>query len=243
MNLSKEIYRPYGRGLGDCIGDLNYYSFLSKQKNEIIQLSLWYEKFKKQKWAWNISEVYPLLKEQERISLTKEGSNQNKNTLVPDCVFIKSTIQWKPNNSKKICYNFSGKSNKKHQNFPSLEIENSVVNDIKKLGYEMIRVGFPINLKDSLSTMSNCELFLGIDSGLAYLAAMARIPIVFVQNRINDSHFRILHKTKCFCLAKNDIELVEFMKKYQQDKFHFLRSIKREYIFKDTILEMENLFI
>ena len=166
--------------MGDAWSDINYFLNFSLEKKEIIRLSLWYKKGQTVKRVDKLKEILKLMKYKERIKLTEEEATEPKNNwrLGYKYPFIPTEIQWKPNKSKKICYQFDGKS-KKAKNFSSKEIEAHILNYIKEKGYRLIRLGWEKSLKQCALEASESELFIGIDSGMCYLAASVGIPIIF----------------------------------------------------------------
>ena len=123
-------------------------------------------------------------------------------------------IKWKPNSNRKVCYQFDGKS-KNEKRFPSKEVENEVLDSIKDRGYEIIRLGSGMTLEECVIAASECEIFIGIDSGMCYLAAAVGVPTFFCKNNRPSRLWEDTnHSNKHFILAKDYIELIDHLSKY-----------------------------
>lgn len=222
-DISKEIQRPYGQALGDCWSVLNYFISLGLEKDEIIRLSLWYPKGNSKKRADKLKEILPLLENDNIIHLGEWEPTSPKIHWTCGHIYppVSTQIKWKPNQSKKICYQFDGRS-KQAKNFPSKESENKVLNAAQDNGYKVIRLGEGMTLKECVTIASGCEIFLGIDSGMCYLAAAVGIPIFFCKNNRPHAIWESMnHSNKHFILTNNYIELINVFNKYVENGINY----------------------
>ena len=235
LPLSKEIQRPYGQGFGDCWSVLNYFIHESVKKQEITRLSLWYTKGAgRVKRADKLTEMLPLLENSEMIQLGEREPTEPKIhwTLGYEHPLIPTLIKWKENSSKKISYQFDAKS-KTEARFPSKEIEDRVLASIKLMGYEAIRVGAGMTLEECAEAMADSELFLGLDSGMAWMAGSVGVPVIFTKNNRHASLWDTNHSKKHFVLAGDYIKLLDFIKIYKRSGInHYLLSVRNGEFFR-----------
>ena len=114
--------------------------------------------------------------------------------------FLKTKIQWKENNNKIIAYQFDGR----HLNYNKNPNKNEIIyflNFFEKLGYNLINVGNFKPLSFIIKTLSECEFFIGVISGISIVANSVGCPINLLENnlpkwKVNKLKFTHLSKIK-----------------------------------------------
>ncbi len=214
--LSPNIQRPHGKGLGDCWSVINYFISLGLEKDETMRLSRWYPKGESIKRADKLTEMLPLFENNDIIQLGEWEPTVPKIHWTCGHAYppVPTKIKWKPNCSKQICYQFDGKS-KPAARFPSKEIEEKIFGHVKGQGYNVVPVGGGTTLEECVKMISECELFLGIDSGMCYLAAAVGIPIMFCRNNRPPIVWESTnHSNKHFILAEDYVALIDNISEY-----------------------------
>jgi ADP-heptose:LPS heptosyltransferase len=222
--ISKDIQTPYGKALGDCWSVINYFVNLGIERNEIMRLALWYPKGETKKRVDKLKEVLPLFEDCGMVELgewtpTVPKIHWTKGYEYP---FASTKIQWKPNSSKKICYQFDGRSHKA-KNFSSKEIEEEVLDSIGELGYDLIKLGSEKTLQQCVEAAAESEVFIGVDSGMCYLSASVGIPIIFCKNNRDSSIWDTAHSNKHHILVDNHTDLIKSIEEYKENglKYYF----------------------
>ena len=234
-NKTKEIYSPSGKALGDCWSIVNYCINLGLEKKEIVRLAPYYIKGESRKRPEKMLEILPLLEHDDMMEFVEEDPtlpipHWTEGYKYP---FIPTKKTWSPNQNKKICYQFDGKSRKGQKNFPSKEIEEKILEEIKNLGYKLIKLGHEISLKQCIQEASESEIFIGIDSGMCYLAASVGIPIIFCRNNRTRDVWDTAHSNKHFILTENYIELIDSIKKYKEKRLdYYLDNAENLHLYK-----------
>ena len=232
MDVSKEIYRPHGRGLGDCFSDLNWLVHLSRKKDEILQMSIFYEKGDRRKYVRKLEEMVPLLEEDYRIKLCDKTPTEPKKhwTWGGDKPMISTKVKWKPNDSGVICYQFDGQSHKQ-KNFPSKEKEDEVLNHMQSLGYKTIRLGGHQSLQECVDLCAEAEAFVGVDSGMAYLASCTGCPLFHVKNGMDIEFWHNVHANKHYLLSMDAEEFMDNFSKFNEDKSFYKENASNSHLF------------
>lgn len=216
--MKEKIYRVYGQALGDCWLSLNYLINLALQEKETLKVSYWYLNHSKKirRVDNKLKEILPLFKHANLIQLGEweptewkiPWQNLSKYPLTP------TIVSWSKNNSKKICYQFDAKS-KKGQSFPSKDIENELLKQIGQ-NYELIKLGFHQTLRQCVEELANCEIFVGVDSGMAHMAASVGTPLFYCQNNRDSSCWGTVHSNKRFVLGKDYLEVINHVNNYKR---------------------------
>lgn len=232
----EEIHSPHGKALGDCWSVVNYFINLGLEKKEIIKLSLYYIKGESIKRSDKMSEILPLLEHNDMIEFAEKDPTMPKIhwTAGYKYSFVSTKITWKPNRSKKVCYQFDGKSRKGEKNFPSEAIEGHILSHAEFLGYEVVQLGSGKSLKQCVIDASECEFFIGIDSGMCHLAASVGIPIIFCQNKRPSKTWETNHSNKHFILTKNYVDLINSISDYKSNGLdYYLQNASNLYLFRE----------
>ena len=210
MNKTNKIQRPYGRALGDCWSVINYFINYGLENNELINMSLWYQKGHKIKRADKIKDILSLLEHNEYIQVGEWKPTENKLhwNLGSAYPHIPTKMTWEPNESRQICYQFDGKSKKGQKNFGSIEEAQNLVNYIQNLGFKTVQVGGNKTLEHCVQDMAESEAFIGIDSGMCYMAASVGVPMVLVQNNTPMNRFTSSHSNKHFILCTDGSDAI-----------------------------------
>jgi len=227
--VSKDIQCPTASSLGDCWADINYCMGLGLERNEIIRLAAWRIKGSKKRWCNKLLEILPLFENDDMVQIveseaTVPGLGWRCGHIYPPS---STKIKWSPNSSKKICYQFDARS-KVPARFPSKEIEDEVLNHVIKLGYEVIKLSAEKTLKECVTEVANCEIFLGVDSGMATLTASVGTPIFFCKNNRPIEVWETMnHSKKHYIIANDYIELMYNISEYTANGIsHYVKNAK-----------------
>ena len=223
--IEKKVYRSYARGLGDCWLSINYILNLALNKNEVIDMSLWYAKGEKIRRVDKLKEILPLFEHSDLINLVELESTEPKihQNLFASFPCIPFKIKWKKNNSKKICYQFDAKS-RKNQRFPSKEIENDILCKIKNMGYKVIKLGGHLTLEECVIELSECEMMIGVDTGMPNITGSVGTPLLYCLNGRDLEAFKILHSNKHFLFAKDNNEVVKHILSYNEKGLQYYKE-------------------
>ncbi len=134
--LSTDIQSPCGRVLGDCWSVASYFINLGLERGETIRLSRWYRKGPARKRVDKLTEVVPLFEHDDFVQLVDEDPTEpiihwSRGYAYP---LIPTKIQWRANDSRKISYQFDGKSKKGLKMFPSKAVEDEVLASLTNAG-------------------------------------------------------------------------------------------------------------
>ena len=104
--------------------------------------------------------------------------------------------RWNPDPKVKIIgYQFDGASRPSLQNPPSTDLQ-------RLLGwapdYQFIKLGKPMTLEAIALTLVQCHMYLGICSGISYLAHSVRVPSVIIE--YNTPDVRLHHRAQDECI-------------------------------------------
>ena len=223
--IEKKVYRSYAKGLGDCWLSINYILNLALNKNEVIDMSLWYAKGEKIRRVDKLKEILPLFEHSDFINLveaepTEPKTPQNLFASFP-CVPFKT--KWKKNNSKKICYQFDARS-RKQQRFPSKEIENSLLSKIKNIGYTMVKLGGHLSLDQCVKELSECEMMIGVDTGMPNITGSVGTPLLYCLNNRSLNEFKVLHANKHFLFANDHNDVFDHVLNYKNDGLKYYKE-------------------
>lgn len=218
--MPNKIYCASGRGLGDCWATVNYLFNKSLELREEVVVSSWYYNRRKKKRDVNykLNEIISLIDCDGKISVTDdEGDRYLSWKEVFSSPYLPSKIKWTPNDSKVFCYQFDGKSHK-CKNLPPKD-EELVLKTMKDEGYETIRLGKHLSLKECLEIMSHSELFLGVDSGMMHVAHSSGVPTYIARNLRLAEHIEESHKGKTYVLCENANDFLEKFSTYLGGSF------------------------
>jgi hypothetical protein len=192
--MIKKIWAASGLGLGDCWASVNYILRQSVKNNKTEYMSHYYKKGDKKRVYYNkANEILPLIDSMGKIELINEDPTEKltwKNAYKVD--YFPSIKRWMSNKSKDVCYQFDGKSHN-CKNMRSKDEEEKIIVSLKKNGFNPIRLGGHLSLEESVSKLSECEFFVGVESGFAHIACSVGTPLVMIINGrtyrgIKDSH-------------------------------------------------------
>ncbi len=235
MNELKKIQSPHGKALGDCWCIINYFINLAIEMDEVVYLCTYYRKGDAVKRVDKLKKILPLFKHDDMIELTEEEITESKIhwTLGHKYPFISTKITWKPNNSKKICYQFDAKS-KTAARFPSEDVKEEILSYARSVGYELVKLGHELTLEECIRALSESEFFLGLDSGFSTVAASVGIPVFFTQNnRSIEIWEKYNHSNKHFILARDYLELINNIKNYEAGGLnYYINNAKNIDLFK-----------
>jgi hypothetical protein len=91
--------------------------------------------------------------------------------------FAKTKVQWKEGPYKRICYQLNTKSNNPRftsKKMPQEEIDKLLTHLSKS--YELVEVGLPYTIGESINIMATSDAFIGICSGMSQVAHSVGVP-------------------------------------------------------------------
>jgi len=222
VKKSKEIFTSQGRALGDSWTLISFYITLGRERGEIIRVSKYQNKRGGKKYATKYEEVLSLLDGNEYVELVNEDATEPRrdwkdwgHKLQPQ-----TKVKWSPSTTKVIAYQFDGRTHRE-KNFPSPEVADDIIKHITNLGYTTIRLGAYKPLEECISILSISELFLGVESGFAYVASSVGTPLVYIRNGRSVESMEVASKNKKCVVLENAGKLKEFLKKYSLDNTHY----------------------
>ncbi len=229
LELSDKIYRVCGQGLGDCIGGVMIYLNWGLEQQKRIRISTWYRRSNRiRNCKSKLNEIVSVIKEQKYVMLTdEEATSKYPRGNELKIRYFSTDPCWCKNSSKNITYQFDGKSHKE-KNFPSKEDELHVINSIKEMGFNPIRLGFNLSLKKCVEQISNSQAFVGVPSGMAVLSWATKIPVFIITHGLDQTWLE-QHKASHFVLAKDGKEFLDMFSKYNLP-FYKSICINPEYI-------------
>lgn len=236
-NISIDVQMPHGKALGDCWSVINYFINLGLERDEIIRLALWYPKGESVKRVDKLSEVLSLFADDHMVQLGEWAPTVPKIhwTMGYRYPFAPTKKVWRLNNSKKICYQFDGKSHGA-KNFPSKEMEDEILSYAEKSGFICVRLGNNYTLAECVDVISECEFFIGIDSGMCHLAASSGIPIIFAKNNRDRSVWDTNHCNKHFILRDGYIGIIDSIDRYKNEGLdYYVKNAENLQFFRDGI--------
>jgi hypothetical protein len=110
------------------------------------------------------------------IKVVEKDTDERRRFGVPDHKksYAKTKKQWKGNVGR-ICYQIA--TNSKRTDQIITENHGVFLKGLEEQGYELVKLGLPMTLSESIEVMCDCELFVGIDSGMSHMAHSIGIPV------------------------------------------------------------------
>lgn len=105
--------------------------------------------------------------------------------------YIPAKMIWKPGPYGRMCYQFYGSSDWRHQNFRKAEAAQLYQSFPT---FDRVKVGIPMTLGQIVDVMLHSDFFVGIDSGMTHLARCVGIPTFVNPNRVAMDWFYRWHK-------------------------------------------------
>jgi hypothetical protein len=93
------------------------------------------------------------------------------------CPFAKTKVQWKSGPHKRICYQLTTKSN--NPRFVDKKMPKDQIDELLSYlsqSYELIEVGLPYTMGESINIMATSDAFVGICSGMSQVAHSVGVP-------------------------------------------------------------------
>jgi hypothetical protein len=235
IEIKIPVYSPKGRALGDCWTFVTYLLRKSEKENREILLSDHYTKRKRKKYCGTKTlEIISVLKHNGQLTIVSDEANI---WLTWDGMtgqrYYPAKILWKPNNSKKVCYQFDGKSH----GGKNLKVgeEEKILGAIKQEGYESVRLGGHLSLIQCVQLASECELFVGVESGMGHLCHSVNTPVYIIRNALP---FDLIKKIRCgnHCIIPDNAD--DFMSRFKQhisDKDYYRKNAMNIYLFDEYL--------
>jgi hypothetical protein len=233
MEFTDKIYAPiWGTHLGDCIMTLNYISNESEAIGKCVRLSDHYVKFNaardivKRRVCHNYYEIEKII-QNGKFHIVKDDPNHwcdrsekswHKYRHRP---FLLNKHQFVKNNSRQIGYQFRARSRASVKNFPSVEIENLVLKSFVDAGFTPVMLGAPMTLDQCSQAMSKVEIFVGVMSGMAWIAATTRTPAIIVRNSMPSFAISHIMGYQSFIFCQDYVEVIDAINKYGQNRDYY----------------------
>lgn len=235
LEKTAEIYPPvWGchRRLGDCLNSLNYLVHKAMDLGKCLRisdhqwtrspagpipgfpLSLYYnfEKLMVEGEKW-----FVIVKDSPTVVVNTSDFHKNKNR-----PYLTNKYQFDKKNvgSNLIAYQFDLRGKRTfYRKFPSPEIQAMVTKTIEEMGFTMTRIGDPLTLEQSSEILSKVECFVGVPSGMGWVAATTRTPSFFVANSYGmDNLASDLTGYQTYIVAQDYIGFLENIRKYKEDR-------------------------
>lgn len=239
LEKTTEVYAPvFGQHLGDCIWSLDHLVHKAYELGQCIRISDHYWKNPKTyRGCGNYYQIEPLIQPQERewFVIVKDaptvlhgqyGDHKTICNAYRNASFIHNIYQFdKQRNlgTNRITYQFDGRGRRAgKRNFGSKELEAWVIKSIEDMGFTMTRLGWPMSLEEASQHLANSEFFIGVMSGMAWLAATTRTPAFMVTNQMDP---RILayqiSGRQTFLSSRNHKDLLWHIRKYKDDREYY----------------------
>lgn len=206
----RTIYTP-GRGLGD-----NWYTInkLLREHREAVWISHLSrpERARAVNVGERLKEILPLLDAPiERIRLTPAKPTNYKtgfHDLPWDVEYYHTHMQWIPNSSTTVCYQFDGRFMKEKGGLPSESLLEEVFVELTQKGYGLQRLGASNSLEEIVTSLASCRCFLGTSSGVSHIAHSVGVPLCLIEG---DYPFQQYHHSKQITFAVTAEEVVSFV--------------------------------
>lgn len=196
----KGIFRVYGgAGLGDAWVSISYLIRLSdRHKRPIILSSI--DKYGNDKYPM-LYEILDVFNARNKINITQRPSTREldfsvwKQTALPI-----PNHHWQQNKYRRICYQFDGVSNAVKKNPPPQDIPR-LINFIP--GYEFVQLGQPLTINQDIAKLLQCDLFIGVCSGISFIAHSVSCPTFLIQY---NNQLELWHQNKQYmkCVGTDD---------------------------------------
>ena len=227
------IFTTFNGGFGDCWAVANYLLRLSERGN-------------KPTLVWELDErirtIIPVLRSTGSIlqstkladhlifSSDQESRFRAKYGFFPEHIlgwkvcfaerYLETTKVWVPNRSGRICYQLVPR----HYG-PTTCAEGHIhlfCETATSLGYELIALGAHFTLEQNIRLASECELFVGVDSGISHLCHSVGVPVHLIRNGITDQHLSTTHRGNLFFRYSDIPEFLRALR--SRDKFQRISS-------------------
>ncbi len=193
QQVANETFSVNGRGLGDIWGSICYFYKLSEDFGIQLKLSRHYMKSnRKREFGRRAAEVMSLLDSpgsmvfvdgnptikirHQNIGYIPYPTTKKKWKNIPVCGHPSESA------SSTFCYQFDGKSHKGQKNMTTEE-ETLIIDALSRHGLSPIRLGGHLSLEQCVEHLSNCKLFIGVDSGFAHVSCSVRSPTYVIRNK------------------------------------------------------------
>lgn len=103
-----------------------------------------------------------------------------------ECVehpFLPTRLRWTAGSSREICVQLDGRW-MAHRKNPKPEEVESLVSGLRAAGFTVRIIGLPMTLAESVEALSACYCFVGVDSGMMYVANSVGCPRILIRNRM-----------------------------------------------------------
>ena len=95
--------------------------------------------------------------------------------------YLKTKKLWSQNSSKTVCYQFDGISWSETKNISHNDSQ-SIIDFLKNIGYNVIRLGSHMSIKECVDILAKSEIFVGVDSGMSHIGHSVGTPVCIVSN-------------------------------------------------------------
>jgi hypothetical protein len=109
----------------------------------------------------------------------------------PPCEYLPIANSWRPGPHRRMCYQFYGTSDWRHQNFRKAEAI-QLFESFPTI--DKVKLGIPLTIQQSAEVMRHSDFFVGVDSGMLHLARCVGVPAFANPNRVPMPWFHQWHK-------------------------------------------------
>lgn len=217
------IWRAKGNGLGDCICYLGFLYARYKETGEVQTLATRYCGHNN-----TIRTCYSKLKEllpefpaevsQAVILQDKEAPSEHTPIYwwyypqISQEIHLPCNHPWQGPKDSYACYQFDGRS-RLEKNMNNKEHEKLIVDSIQTVGLRPVILGRKISIRDCFLKLAQCTFFIGVDSGMAHMAACVRCPIILILNGRNLEHLKAQFPKVAYTLVSDYKTACERIKK------------------------------
>ena len=181
-------------------------------------MSYYFKKGEKKKVYYNkVKEILETLESKGKIEfIDKDPTIKLTWRDVYKVDYFSTKEKWVLNKSKNVCYQFDGKSHK-CKNMKNDNEEKEIIKILKDSGFNPIRLGGRIFLKDCIKYLSNCEFFIGVESGFAHIASSVGTPIFMIMNGRTYKEIKDCHENRELLLCTDYLGSMSLIKAHSKN--------------------------
>jgi hypothetical protein len=187
------VHSLCGDGLGDVWASVSY--ALTTSLSDEVRICRTFHNQDRSSLIWQISKV---ISEGHRIVVTDQGSETHtprwpqvyKAQFLP----VRPELRWRYPGRETICHQLMGLS---QTDMKSCTLQDRVSFDraVYGMGFTDLPLGKPYSLAESIERLSQCRLFVGIDSGYAHINYSVGAPAILIRNQATEEGL-LRHATK-----------------------------------------------
>jgi hypothetical protein len=118
--------------------------------------------------------------------------------------YAKTKIQWKHQRNKRVCYQLETSHTDRHADKLFQGDPKMFLKQLDFMGIESVPLGLPLTVSESIKVASECDMFIGICSGMAHVCYSVGIP-VFIQDW---KQLKKFHPNKSYTTYEGEDDLI-----------------------------------